>query len=58
MRACTADFDLVYYAGYDPQPVTLRQWFALLECIYSENKCTPENQMELLMCMKEQGFEI
>lgn len=42
---------------HDP-PVTLRQWFELLAGIFGEETCTPFDQMELLHCLKEQGFEI
>lgn len=40
------------------QVVTLRQWFDLLAGIFGEEHCTPFDQMELLLCLKEQGFEI
>jgi len=55
----------IYYEIQYPQwhtfrspPVTLRQWFDLLADIFGEERCTPFDQMELLMCLKEQGFEL
>ncbi len=40
------------------QVVTLRQWFDLLAGIFGKRRCTPFDQMELLLCLKEQGFEL
>jgi len=46
----------VFYV--QPHVVTLRQWFDLLADIFGEERCTPFDQMELLMCIREQGFEL
>ncbi len=41
-----------------PPVVTLRQWLDLLAGIFGDRRCTPFDQMELLLCLKHQGFDI
>lgn len=47
-----------HWQTFKSPPLTLRQWFDLLADIFGEEHCTPFDQMELLLCLKEQGFEI
>lgn len=57
-----ADYTIIYTPGNGEwvlnYPVTLRQWFYLLAGIFGKRRCTPFDQMELLLCLKEQGFEL